>query len=591
MDGNGKKMPMQRFINDPDDLVDETVAGFLKAHRDLVRKDPMNPRVVVSRFAPQEGKVGIVTGGGSGHEPAFIGYTGRNMVDAIAVGELFSSPTAKSFADAIRAADGGAGVAVLYGNYAGDNMNVRMASEMVTPEGIEVATVVANDDVCSAPLAERAKRRGVAGEIFMWKIGGAKAALGGSLAEVQAVAQKAVDACRSVGVGLGPCTLPAVGHPNFEIEPGMMEVGIGHHGEPGARVERLKTADQVADDMLQIVLDDHGLREGTEVAVLVSGLGATPVNELYVLYDRIEIGLEAKGLKVHRAFVGNYFTSLEMIGATLTVMALDDELKTLLDVECASPAMSVSGAATPPVGALKSPRKRAATAAAAGAEHLRAPEASTSPVVALAQASVIVEELAEVIVANKAHLSEIDGLIGDGDHGINMAKGFGRAAERISGEAMPLDAAFTVLSDVLMSEIGGSMGPLYGFMFQNMALAVEGRAALDAEGFSVMLNAGLAGVSATGAAKVGDKTLIDCFVPAVAAFDAAKAQGFAPALVAMAEAAERGRDSTVDLVAKLGRAARLGERSRGVPDAGATSCCLILTELGKSFASRLTEKP
>ena len=591
MDGNGKKMPMQRFINDPDDLVDETVAGFLKAHRDLVRKDPMNPRVVVSRFAPQEGKVGIVTGGGSGHEPAFIGYTGRNMVDAIAVGELFSSPTAKSFADAIRAADGGAGVAVLYGNYAGDNMNVRMASEMVTPEGIEVATVVANDDVCSAPLAERAKRRGVAGEIFMWKIGGAKAALGGSLAQVQAVAQKAVDACRSVGVGLGPCTLPAVGHPNFEIEPGMMEVGIGHHGEPGARVEQLKTADQVADDMLQIVLDDHGLREGTEVAVLVSGLGATPVNELYVLYDRIEIGLEAKGLKVHRAFVGNYFTSLEMIGATLTVMALDDELKTLLDVECASPAMSVSGAATPPFGALKSPRKRAATAAAAGAEHLRAPEASTSPVVALDQASVIVEELAEVIVANKAHLSEIDGLIGDGDHGINMAKGFGRAAERISGEAMPLDAAFTVLSDVLMSEIGGSMGPLYGFMFQNMALAVEGCAALDAEGFSVMLNAGLAGVSATGAAKVGDKTLIDCFVPAVAAFDAAKAQGFAPALVAMAEAAERGRDSTVDLVAKLGRAARLGERSRGVPDAGATSCCLILTELGKSFASRLTEKP
>ncbi len=591
MDGNVKKMLMQRFVNDPDDLVDETVAGFVKAHRDLVRKDPMNPRVVVSRFAPQEGKVGIVTGGGSGHEPAFIGYTGRNMVDAIAVGELFSSPTAKSFADAIRAADGGAGVAVLYGNYAGDNMNVRMASEMVTPEGIEVATVVANDDVCSAPLAERAKRRGVAGEIFMWKIGGAKAAVGGLLAEVQAVAQKAVDACRSVGVGLGPCTLPAVGHPNFEIEPGMMEVGIGHHGEPGARVEQLKTADQVADDMLQIVLDDHGLREGTEVAVLVSGLGATPVNELYVLYDRIEVGLEAKGLKVHRAFVGNYFTSLEMIGATLTVMALDDELKTLLDVECASPAMSVSGAATPPVGALKSPRKRATAAAAAGAEHLRAPEASTSPVVALAQASAIVEELAAVVVANKAHLSEIDGLIGDGDHGINMAKGFGRAAERISGEAMSLDAAFTVLSDVLMSEIGGSMGPLYGFMFQNMALAVEGRAALDAEGFSVMLNAGLAGVSATGAAKVGDKTLIDCFVPAVAAFDAAKAQGFAPALVAMAEAAERGRDSTVDLVAKLGRAARLGERSRGVPDAGATSCCLILTELGKSFASRLTEKP
>jgi phosphoenolpyruvate---glycerone phosphotransferase subunit DhaK len=330
---------MQRFLNNPDDLVDETVAGFVKAHRDLVHLSAENPRVVVSNFAPQSGRVGIVTGGGSGHEPAFIGYTGRNLVDAVAVGEIFSSPTAKSFADAIRAADGGAGVAVLYGNYAGDNMNVKMAARMAAKDGIEVATVVANDDVCSAPIAEREKRRGVAGEIFMWKIGGAKAALGASLAEVQAAAQKAIDACRSVGVGLGPCTLPAVGHPNFAIEPGTMEVGIGHHGEPGMRVEPLKDANGVADDMVQIVMDDHALPAGTELAVIVSGLGATSVNELYVLYDRIEAGLTGRGMTVHRAYVGNYFTSLEMVGATLTVMALDDELKTLLDMECASPAL------------------------------------------------------------------------------------------------------------------------------------------------------------------------------------------------------------------------------------------------------------
>lgn len=330
---------MQRFLNDPDDLVDETVAGFVKAHRDLVHLLPENPRVVVSNFAPQAGRVGIVTGGGSGHEPAFIGYTGRNLVDAVAVGELFSSPTAKSFADAIKAANGGAGVAVLYGNYAGDNMNVKMAARMVAKEGIEVATVVANDDVCSAPAAEREKRRGVAGEIFMWKIGGAKAASGASLAEVQAAAQKAIDACRSVGVGLGPCTLPAVGHPNFQIAAGQMEVGIGHHGEPGTRVEPLRAANDVADDMVRIVMDDHALPAGSEVAVLVSGLGATPVNELYVLYDRIEAQLVGMGMTVYRAFVGNYFTSLEMVGATLTVMALDDELKALLDMDCASPAL------------------------------------------------------------------------------------------------------------------------------------------------------------------------------------------------------------------------------------------------------------
>lgn len=581
---------MQRFINNPDDLVDETVAGFVKAHRDLVRLDPANPRVVVSTTAPRTGRVGIVTGGGSGHEPAFIGYAGRNLVDAVAVGELFSSPTAKSFADAICAADGGAGVAVLYGNYAGDNMNVKMAAEMVAANGIEVATVVANDDVCSA-LSERARRRGVAGEIFMWKIGGAKAAAGASLAEVTAAAQKAIDACRSVGVGLGPCTLPAVGHPNFQIAPGTMEVGIGHHGEPGTRVEPLKTAREVADAMLAVVLEDHGLTAGAEVAVLVSGLGATPVNELYVLYDRIEDGLAARGIAVHRAFVGNYFTSLEMIGATLTVMALDDELKALLDLEAQAPGMAtgiLTGTIAAPAAVATAPAPRRSAARAAGpVETSRVAVEIHGPSVPNAGSGVIVAELAAVIVANRAHLSEIDGLIGDGDHGINMAKGFGRAAERIAGRGLPLDQALSVLSDILLSEIGGSMGPLYGFMFQEMAVTVGGRAAIDAEGFSALLNAGLAGVRHTGSAEVGDKTLMDTLVPAVAAFDATKAEGFAPALAAMAAAAEAGRDSTVDLVAKIGRASRLGERSRGVPDAGATSCCLILTTLADAFGRRL----
>ncbi|NKJ38658.1 dihydroxyacetone kinase subunit DhaK [Rhizobium sp. SG570] len=323
---------MQRFINNPDEVVEDTVKGFIKAHSDIVRLAE-NPRVVIAKNAPHAGKVGVITGGGSGHEPAFIGYTGKNMLDAVAVGELFSSPTAKSFHDAIREANGGRGVICLYGNYAGDNMNVKMAIKLAAKEGIEVATVVANDDVCSAPPEEREKRRGVAGEIFMWKIGGAKAATGASLEEVRVAAQKAIDSCRSVGIGLGPCTLPAVGHPNFQIEPGTMEVGIGHHGEPGVRVEPLKTAAEIAETMCQIVLDDHDLAAGTEVAVLVSGLGATPVNELYILNDTIEAKISERGLKIYKTYVGNYFTSLEMVGATLTVMALDPELKKLLDVE------------------------------------------------------------------------------------------------------------------------------------------------------------------------------------------------------------------------------------------------------------------
>jgi dihydroxyacetone kinase-like protein len=328
---------MQRFINDPDFVVDDTVRGFVKAHADLVKLGG-NPKVVAATNAPTSDKVGVITGGGSGHEPAFLGYVGRNMLDAVAVGEIFSSPTAKAFHDAIKAANGGRGVVCLYGNYAGDNMNVKMAVKLAAKDGIEVLTVVANDDVSSAPPGEREKRRGVAGEIFMWKCGAAKAALGGSLKEVQAVAQKAIDNCRSIGVGLAPCTLPAVGHPNFTIAPGTMEVGIGHHGEPGVRVEPLKTAAEVAREMVKVVVDDRDLPSGTEVAVLISSLGATPTNELYILNDTVDDELRARGLKIARAYVGNYFTSLEMVGATLTIMALDDELKQLLAVETACPA-------------------------------------------------------------------------------------------------------------------------------------------------------------------------------------------------------------------------------------------------------------
>ena len=329
---------MQRIINDPFNCVEDMLEGFVKNHRDLVEKTE-NPRTIKYKHAPVAGKVGVITGGGSGHKPAFIGYTGRNMLDAVAVGEIFASPTAKAFLDAMKAADSGEGVACLYGNYAGDNMNVRMAVEFAREEGIEVRTVVANDDVASAPKTEREKRRGVAGEVFMWKCGGAKAAKGGKLDEVIAAAQKAIDHTRSAGIGLTSCTIPAVGHSNFKIEEGRMEVGIGHHGEPGITVTELKTADEMAQIMLDIILPDYPFVSGDEVAVLVSGLGATPVMELYILYNRVEEILGEKGIKVYRSYVGNYFTSLEMMGATLTIMKLDDELKELLDEEADSVAL------------------------------------------------------------------------------------------------------------------------------------------------------------------------------------------------------------------------------------------------------------
>ncbi|HJC50954.1 MAG TPA: dihydroxyacetone kinase subunit DhaK [Candidatus Anaerostipes avistercoris] len=322
---------MNRIVNDPNYVVEDMLKGFVKNHNDLVEKTE-NDRVLKYKKAPVEGKVGIVTGGGSGHKPAFIGYIGENLCDAVAVGEIFSSPTAKAFLDAIKEADAGKGVACLYGNYAGDNMNVKMAVRKAKKLGIEVKTVVANDDCASASKDELEKRRGVAGEVLMWKIGGAKAAMGASLDEVIAAAQKAIDNTRSVGIGTAPCTIPAVGHPNFQIEDGTMEVGIGHHGEPGISVQPLKTADEIADEMLNLILPDLPFEEGDEVAVLLSGLGATPVMEQYIVYNRVEDVLNEKGIKVYRSYVGNYFTSLEMMGVTLTVMKLDDELKKCIDM-------------------------------------------------------------------------------------------------------------------------------------------------------------------------------------------------------------------------------------------------------------------
>ncbi len=326
---------MQKIINNPSHVVEDMLEGFVKVHKDLVTNTE-NERVLKYIHTPIAGKVGIVTGGGSGHKPAFIGYIGRNMVDAVAVGELFSSPPAQMFYDAIKAADAGKGVAVLYGNYAGDNMNVAMAMELAGEEGIVVKKVVANDDVPSASNTESDRRRGVAGEILMWKAGGAKAAMGATLDEVIAVAQKAISNTRSMGIGLFPCTLPDVGHPNFQIEPGTMEVGIGHHGEPGIEVARLETAAMIAHRMCNVIILDLPFKSGDEVAVIISGLGSTPILELYILFNDVEKIFTEKGIQIYVAYIGNYFTSLEMAGATLTLMKLDEELKQCMDMEADS---------------------------------------------------------------------------------------------------------------------------------------------------------------------------------------------------------------------------------------------------------------
>ena len=327
---------MQRFVNKPDYIVDDMLQGFAKAypHIEIIKE---NNHVVKNVNAPIIDKVGLVSGGGSGHEPAFLGYVGKNMLDAVAVGEVFSSPPAQAFYDAFMAVDSGKGVACLFGNYAGDTMNVKMAIQMAEDEGVEVKCVIANDDISSAPKDQKEKRHGIAGGVFMWKVAGAKAAQGATLDEVITSAQKAVDYTRSICVGLSPCTIPAVGNPNFTIEEGKMEFGIGHHGEPGMYVEDLETAQAIAKKMTEAIIEDLELISEDEVALIVSGLGATPIMELYVLYDGIEKILSEKGVRVYRPYIGNYVTSLDMNGAALTIMKVDNELKELLEYPADSP--------------------------------------------------------------------------------------------------------------------------------------------------------------------------------------------------------------------------------------------------------------
>jgi dihydroxyacetone kinase-like protein len=325
---------MKKILNNPVDYVDEMLAGLTAAHPEFYRLHGDTGRVVARATPGRKGKVGIVTGGGSGHLPVFTGYVGPGLLDACAIGDVFASPSAEQMADAIRAADQGAGVLRLYGNYGGDIMNFDMAGDLVEFDDIACSTVILADDVASAPPAEAAKRRGVAGMVYAFKIAGAAAEAGGDLASVTATAQKAADACRSIGAALSSCTVPQAGRPTFEIGEDEMEMGMGIHGEPGVWRDKLRPADAIAGEMMDRLLADRTLRKGDRVSVMVNSLGATPPEELYIAYRIVKARIEGAGAAIVMPLVGRYATSMEMTGMSITLCALDDELESLLKAPC-----------------------------------------------------------------------------------------------------------------------------------------------------------------------------------------------------------------------------------------------------------------
>ncbi len=328
---------MKKFMNRPEDFVDEMIQGLIAAHPTRIVSVANDLRCIVKAGSPRKGKVGLSTGGGSGHLPLFVGYVGDGMLDGCAVGGVFQSPSAEQMLNVTKAIDGGAGVLYIYGNYSGDVINFDMAAEMADVEGIHVESLAAAEDVASAPKGQEDKRRGVAGIVFVYKVAGAKADELAPLAEVKRVAEKAAANVRTMGVALSPCIIPEVGKPTFTLGDEEMEIGMGIHGEAGVRRGKLKKADAIVDEMMEPLLGDLPYRRGDEVAVLVNGLGGTPAEELYIAYRRIGQILAREGIGVFRVYAGEFATSMEMAGMSISLLRLDAELRQLLARPASTP--------------------------------------------------------------------------------------------------------------------------------------------------------------------------------------------------------------------------------------------------------------
>lgn len=580
-----EQVSTKKLINAPDQIIQEMIEGMTGAHPDLLRVEGETGRAIVAVDGPRAGKVGIVIGGGSGHEPAFAGYVGRGLADAAAVGNVFASPSPAHIVEAAHAADGGAGVLLLYGNYTGDVLNFTMAAEELAGEGMNVRQVAVADDVASAPPERKNERRGIAGDFFVFKIAGAAADLGEPLARVEALARAANDATCSMGVALSPCSLPQTAKPNFTIGAEDMEIGMGLHGEPGIRRQKLATADVVTDELMDNLARELSLAQGDRVSVLVNGLGATSQIELYVMFRRVKQRLDALGVRIHASWVGEYATSLEMAGASVTLLKLDDTLQALLDHPCRTLALTV-GATDPAVekGAVRRQPERTADRGATPTEAARELIADGDITPALFRA--MMQNVGNQIIAEKDWLSELDGVIGDGDHGVTMEVGW-RAVQKALDEGPDNEAIEGIckrMAKAFLDAVGASSGPLYATAFLRAGTAVGNRLNLDSEALAAWLSAACQGIRDRGRAEPGDKTMIDAWLPAVsAALERAREKGSTlDILIAARDGAKDGMEATAAMEARRGRAAKLGKRSMGHIDPGAASTYVMLRAMSEA---------
>jgi dihydroxyacetone kinase len=577
---------MKKIQNRIEDIVLEMCRGITLAHPGIGLNSDYK---FLYKKNKNRDKVTLISGGGSGHEPAHAGFIGEGMLDVAVCGDIFASPTQIQVYKAIREAAGDKGTLLIIKNYSGDIMNFSNAAYLAGMDGLEVATVKVDDDIAVEDSLYTVGRRGVAGTLFVHKVAGAAAEKGLALDEVQKLAQKAADNVRSIGFALTSCTVPAKGTPTFELSDGEIEYGVGIHGEPGIRRESHTRADELIGKMVGAVSSDLSLEENDEVALLVNGFGATPLAELYIACHAAVEKLTDARIRVYRIFVGEYMTSLDMAGASVSILKLDEELKELLDAPSTAPAFPVSGPVPAPV--YEPIAKRPETGETAFVVETPSKFAKIEgEKLTLENMAYIVDVMSAVIIENEIPFCNLDSHAGDGDFGMSVAKGFRqlkRGWSSLFGQSEDAGSFLEAASEVIMEHCGGASGPIWGIAFKSAGKAVGGKKTLDIADVTSLLQAAVEGIQEIGersfgrGAVVGDKTLIDALIPCADAWaEAAKAgRSLKDAFRLGAEAAVQGAKATEDIVARMGRAGTVGERSLGHPDAGAHALGVIFTAI------------
>lgn len=565
---------MKKLINNPHHLVREALEGLIATTHHLALVEGEN--IVVMRDLPEvtARQVAVLSGGGSGHEPAHAGYVGSGMLTAAVAGDVFTSPSVDAVLAAILSVSGPAGALLIVKNYTGDRLNFGLAAELAREQGIPVEVVLVADDVSLRGMVPAERRRGIAGTVFVHKIAGAAAARGWPLDKVAAVAARAASAIGSMGVGLGACTVPSAGKPSFALGDTEIEYGLGIHGEKGVRRVDMKPADAIVDDILEHILAE--VPAGVErVALLVNGLGATPPAELHIVARRALASLRDAGVTPVRAWVGNYMTALEMPGVSLSVLALDDELMQLLDEPSYAPAWVGSGRLTPHIATVPAP-------------HGLTPEVAAAPAGPLSGTfQRVATDIAHTLIAAEPELADLDAKAGDGDLGASMARG-AQAILNLPAQAYHTPSQFFAsLAQGVRRAIAGSSGPFYAVGLLRASRELMGITSPTPAQWQQAFAAGVNAVMEMGGAKPGDRTMVDALAAANDSWQQALSEGASglEALNRAADAAKAAADATATMQPRLGRASYLGERAVGVPDGGAVAVACWLSALNKSVAA------